>query len=297
MQNMDAWVNVNIYSKYYMLLKKLQENVIEMKMEKPLGFISLLIIILITALLTFGPGLCQDETSGFRNDTSEAWTCRHNISDPTDIEAASIAKLNEGVKFFGQKRYDEALEAYDEAIVLNPRYAEAWNNKGLALYHLGRHVEAIQAYNMAIELNPRLADSWGNKGDSLKALLKYDEAIQAYNKAIELDSQWAGPWVGKCLVLNNQRKADEADQACNKAIELDSQNALAWYAKGDAILNLGMCDEAVQSYDKAINLSQNGSQEVLPYAWGHKSIALQILGRFNDANAASIKAKELGYRG
>jgi len=29
-------------------------------------------------------------------------------------------------------KYDEAVQAYDNATVINPKYAKAWNNKGNA---------------------------------------------------------------------------------------------------------------------------------------------------------------------
>ena len=54
-------------------------------------------------------------------------------------------------------RYDEATRAYDEAIRIDPEYAEAWFNKGLALYNQGRYDEAIKAYDEAIRIDPELA--------------------------------------------------------------------------------------------------------------------------------------------
>jgi tetratricopeptide (TPR) repeat protein len=252
-------------------------------MKKLLGFVLLPLIILIAVSLTSGQELHQDQAKAMCANTSDAWACRlaaQGIMFPNTTEAAtgSIAELNKGLELYSQNRYDEAIQAYDMSINLNPHYLEAWNNKGIALSHLGKYSEAIQAFDVAIELNPQLADPWGNKGDSLKALLKYDEAIQAYDRAIVLDPQWAGPWIGKSLALNNQRKAAEALACAQNALELDPQNALAWYAQGDAILNLGYPDKAVQSYDKAIDLGQQGQQDILRDAWGHKGVALQRSG-------------------
>lgn len=51
-----------------------------------------------------------------------------------------------------QGKYAEAILACDEAIRLNPEYAEAWNNKGVALEALGRTSEANAAYAKAREL-------------------------------------------------------------------------------------------------------------------------------------------------
>ena len=51
-----------------------------------------------------------------------------------------------------QGKYDEAIQAYDEAIRLDPKYADAWNNKGLVLELLSRTAEANEAYAKAEEL-------------------------------------------------------------------------------------------------------------------------------------------------
>jgi tetratricopeptide (TPR) repeat protein len=60
------------------------------------------------------------------------------------------------------------------------------HTKGDALDEQGKHDDAIQAYDRAIELNPKNAYSWNNKGYTLTQQGKYEKAIQAIDKAIEL---------------------------------------------------------------------------------------------------------------
>ncbi len=43
------------------------------------------------------------------------------------------------------KRYEEAIEAYEKAIEINPQYTDAWYNKGFCLSELKRYEEAIEA--------------------------------------------------------------------------------------------------------------------------------------------------------
>ena len=41
---------------------------------------------------------------------------------------------------------------YNEAIKIDPKYAEAYNNRGAAKGKLGQHQEAIADYNKAIKI-------------------------------------------------------------------------------------------------------------------------------------------------
>ena len=64
---------------------------------------------------------------------------------------------NKGIAFGQQGKYDEAIQAYDEAIRLDPNDANAWHNKGFALNNQGKYDEAIKCFDEAIRLNPNLA--------------------------------------------------------------------------------------------------------------------------------------------
>src|SRR5450756_2992201 len=60
---------------------------------------------------------------------------------------------------------------------LDPRNADAWNNKGNSLNNLSRYEEAIFCFDKALELDPRNVTAWTNKGGSLGSLGRYQEAI------------------------------------------------------------------------------------------------------------------------
>jgi len=45
--------------------------------------------------------------------------------------------------------------------------AEDWFNKGIALYLQNKYDEAIQAFDKAVEIDPQLAEAWNNKGIAL----------------------------------------------------------------------------------------------------------------------------------
>jgi len=70
---------------------------------------------------------------------------------------AAIDHGNAGAQLSNDGRWQEAIAEYDEAIRLNPQYAEAYNDRGIAYCNLGEHQRAIEDLNEAIRLDPQLA--------------------------------------------------------------------------------------------------------------------------------------------
>jgi tetratricopeptide (TPR) repeat protein len=60
-------------------------------------------------------------------------------------------------------RYDEALEAFNTAIGINPSYAQAWYNTGVIFDFMANFEAAIQAYNKATQIDPHYEKAWLNK--------------------------------------------------------------------------------------------------------------------------------------
>jgi len=60
--------------------------------------------------------------------------------------------LKEGNRHYQAKRFDEALQAYDHALRLDPNYASAYNGKGVVLQRLGHKKEAQQMFEKARQL-------------------------------------------------------------------------------------------------------------------------------------------------
>lgn len=60
--------------------------------------------------------------------------------------------FNKGDSLTSQGRYDEAIQAYDQAIQLKPNYDNAWYNKGVALKALGRTNESDAAFAKAKDM-------------------------------------------------------------------------------------------------------------------------------------------------
>lgn len=86
--------------------------------------------------------------------------------------------------------FDDAIDAYNKAIQLEPDFGWPYSNLGLAFVQKGEFGEAIPLYQKSIELFAGKKDkavSWNRLGDAYRLLNEYDNAIAAYQIADELN--------------------------------------------------------------------------------------------------------------
>lgn len=80
---------------------------------------------------------------------------------------------------------DLALEAYEQALILEPRYVEARYNYSLALMDAKRYEDAVTSFDALLELEPDSYRAYYSKGLSLYYLGRYEEAIATFELALE----------------------------------------------------------------------------------------------------------------
>jgi|WetSurSiteA1Bulk_404760.scaffolds.fasta_scaffold01260_4 PKD repeat protein len=124
--------------------------------------------------------------------------------------------VNQGLTLYNQEKYDEAIQAYDKAIELDPNYAAPWNNKGIALGILGKYDEALVCFDEAIRLDPKYAEAWYNKGVVLEVQGKYDEALVCFDEAVQLKPDYAMAYDRKGNILQDLGRTEEANAAFAK---------------------------------------------------------------------------------
>lgn len=87
-------------------------------------------------------------------------------NDPLVImsQASSTDFYTRGDAFFNNKDYKGAIEAYSQAIKLNPNFAEAHQSRCLSRLLIGDYVAALVDCNNAIRIRPDYADAYRIRG-------------------------------------------------------------------------------------------------------------------------------------
>jgi tetratricopeptide (TPR) repeat protein len=94
---------------------------------------------------------------------------------------------------------DSAIACFQQAIQIDPAYADAHCNLGSAFIRKEQIKDAIIAYKEAIDIDPNFAQPYFNLGILLNNIDKLDEAIACFQSAIELVPDWveAHQYLGK----------------------------------------------------------------------------------------------------
>ena len=71
-----------------------------------------------------------------------------------------------GAAFQSQGKFDEAVAAFNKALLIKPDYAEAHSNMGVALTDQGKPEEAVAACKEALLIKPDLAQAHNNLGNT-----------------------------------------------------------------------------------------------------------------------------------
>jgi tetratricopeptide (TPR) repeat protein len=170
----------------------------------------------------------------------------------------------------------------------NETLAVAHANRGNSFLRRGQNERAIQDYDEAIKLDPRFVDAYRNRGAAWFGTAAYDKALADYDAAIRLDPREAGGWADRCSVFALTGKAQEAKADCDKALDLDPQHVEAQAWRTLVNLQLGKVDDAER--DIVGIVGDSPSDPSLRYLW---AMVLEAKGRPADAEGQFQAAREL----
>lgn len=170
-------------------------------------------------------------------------------------ESEAERYVNEGRNYGKSGQYEAAMQSFQKAIEINPKYAGAYHGIGDVYVALSRFKEAISAFKRAIELNPNYDRAYLNLGACYAALSMNNEAILPYQKAIQLNPEYTKAYYNLGVVYNNLSRHDEAISVYKKAIDLDPNFVEAYQNLGVSYGSLGLYQEEISICQKAINLS------------------------------------------
>jgi TolB-like protein/Tfp pilus assembly protein PilF len=189
---------------------------------------------------------------------------------------------------WGQENFEKSIEAYQQALEIEPDYAEAWASlsvtyvnqmqsgyrdpaEGLAL--------AKAAVQRALEINPELPGAWARLS-LIQHIFEWnwDAAQASVDKALALDSDSLFVLGAASSLASAQGQHEKALHYIQQSLRLDPLNLVQLYNLADTQRQLGRTEEAERSFRRLL--------EINPQDWGsHTQLAIIMLesGRIEQA--------------
>ncbi|KAK2705210.1 hypothetical protein QYM36_017305 [Artemia franciscana] len=145
-----------------------------------------------------------------------------------------------------------AIEEYQEAIRLNPRYDQAMNNLANLLRDQNSLDDAELLLEKAISIRPSFTAAWMNLGIVRASLKKYHDAEKAYLKALMLRKRYPDCYYNLGNLYLETKQLDKAYAAYLNATSLRPTHALAWSNLIAMLDNEGNVSKAMMLSKKAL---------------------------------------------
>jgi DNA-binding response OmpR family regulator len=134
------------------------------------------------------------------------------------ILGKSSSHYKEGVVLYvKEKKYPEAIAAFDKALANDDKLAYVWNDRGTCFREMGDHTSALKSLLRAVELSPDNPEYLFNLGETLEMIgmmymsNKYlDSAIQTFKMVVNQMPNNAGAWNHLGVCFKEMGKADES---------------------------------------------------------------------------------------
>ena len=147
------------------------------------------------------------------NNQSQNITVRDSTSVPSkpSKQSAQLALYTAkdyfklGIKHGRAKRFDEAVEAFKQAISLNPNYADAHFSLGYTYAKMGRWKESVEAYEQVVRLDPKDAEAFEMLGKSYAQLRAQTETTLPNNSGAVAVNEKAGTATAPIKSLTDSR--------------------------------------------------------------------------------------------
>lgn len=154
-----------------------------------------------------------------------------------DIRALRLRKraripYNEGLKLVSRGDYLKAVQRFQRALVVDPRFADAAYNLGVTYQKMKAYDKALIHFQEAIDLRPgRVSYYHFAIGNCFFHLKRYEKAVEAFERALSLD-----PSIGKALyalavTLEKMGDRDRAREAWQRYLRFDSESEWAREAR------------------------------------------------------------------
>ena len=190
------------------------------------------------------------------------------------VTPESAEKYNEGQELFKKRRFSEALVAFEEAVKMDGKNAQAYRAQGKALEKLRTLDKAENAYKMATSVKPDYIEAYFELGQLQMTRKKFKESQGSFKKVIDLNPSFSEGKAQEYLKVaflkqgsNYYRQRDYLKAAAEyeSATQIDPSDATAFY-------NLGLMQKSARKYEAAEQAFETSVDLDQSYGKAHRAL-------------------------
>lgn len=149
--------------------------------------------------------------------------------------------------------YHKSVKLFQQAIHITPS-DDLYYSMAIALKKLGKLEEAAQAYENAIRMNPENYNACYNIVVIYKDLKKYDKAINYANKCVLIDPNAEEIYSLLSFLYEAVNEIELSIKALEKASNLNPEQYLYFYNLGVLYSKLKNVEKSIHNYEKVLEL-------------------------------------------
>ncbi|TDR42452.1 tetratricopeptide repeat protein [Tahibacter aquaticus] len=190
----------------------------------------------------------------------------------------SVLLYNIAQVYSATRAYDEAIAYYSQAMELDPRYSEYYNERGGVYLKVGRLDEAVRDFHEAIRLSAPYFEVWTNLGQAYRRMGNATAAVEAYSHALDIEPAAALARIGRAEAHAQLGQVDAALADYGIALTRDPADAQLWSNRAVLLYEAGRVTESLHDLDEAVQRAPS-----LPDLYENRAIALASLQRHEEA--------------
>jgi Tfp pilus assembly protein PilF/5-hydroxyisourate hydrolase-like protein (transthyretin family) len=171
------------------------------------------------------------------------------------VRSDALKDLEKGDALYNEKKYQEAVAAYETILEKNPDLQFIKKNIGDCYFAMQNYEKAVECYLQVNEKQPDRGDIFIAIANAYNNWGKPDQAIEWYKKVPVSGIRDINSAFNTGVVFANSGNQADALKYFQKAVEIDPQFADGYYQLGLCQVALGANAEAVAALNKFIELA------------------------------------------
>ncbi|XP_015759885.1 PREDICTED: uncharacterized protein LOC107339154 [Acropora digitifera] len=184
-----------------------------------------------------------------------------NIRMEMPIEAASVYFLI-GMCHSELSKPLDALAAFNNAIRVNPDYAEAFYQRGLTKMKLNQ-AKGIHDFNRALAINPSLFQAFLSRAAYYGMKGRFSKGIMSCNEAIKLQPRSVRAYLYRGALKYNIKAYSLAVKDLTEAVAIDCKCSLAYFNRAVCYHEMRYFQKALMDYGTVMLLEEERNLKVL----------------------------------